>query len=397
MRKRSFGRIAKLPSKRYRARYTGPDARLHNAPTTFDSRMDAEAWLADERRLIASGAWTPPNERDAARRRAEAHRVSNTFPAYADGWFGGRHDLRPTTRASYYTAIERHLKPAFGELPLSEITTATVRVWFNSYGNRTPTARAHAYQVLSSIMSQAEDDDLIHRNPCRIRGGGRVKVNREPEVLTLTELIALTDAMPPRHQALTLICGLCGLRFGEATALRRRDVDLARGLLQVRQGAFRVSGAKLVGPPKTAAAVRDVAMPTVAVDALRIHMRDAVGDRRNDLVFPGSDGKPLAPTALYGRTSRKERRNGKTYLKNAYGFFAAREAIGRPELQWHDLRRTAATLGAQSGATVREMQSRLGHTTPAMALLYQAATAARDRAIAERLQLAVEEMAKKRA
>lgn len=60
MRKRSFGRIAKLPSKRYRARYTGPDACLHNAPTTFDSRMDAEAWLADERRLIASGAWTPP-------------------------------------------------------------------------------------------------------------------------------------------------------------------------------------------------------------------------------------------------------------------------------------------------------------------------------------------------
>lgn len=396
MSKRSFGRIARLPSKRYRARYTGPDARLHNAPTTFEARIDAEAWLTDERRLIASGAWLAPGERDAERRRAEARRLSNTFPAYVDAWFTGRHDLRPTTRASYQTAIELHLKPAFGDLPLSEITTAAVRVWFNSYGTRTPTARAHAYQVLSSIMSQAVDDELIHRNPCRIRGGGRVVVNREPEVLTLTELIALAEAMPPRHQALTLISGLCGLRFGEAAGLRRRDVDLARGLLQVRQGAIRVPGEKLLGPPKTAAAVRDVAMPSVAADALRIHMGGAAGGRRGDLVFPGSDGKPLAPTALYGRTARKERRNGRTYLKNAYGFFAAREAIGRPELHWHDLRRTAATLGAQSGGTVREMQSRLGHTTPAMALLYQAATAERDRAIAERLQLAVEEMTAKR-
>ena len=64
----------------------------------------------------------------------------------------------------------------------------------------------------------------------------------------------------------------------------------------------------------------------------------------------------------------------------------AREVIGKPGLQWHDLRRTAATLGAQAGATVREMQSRLGHSTPTMALDLQGATAEQDRRIADLLQ-----------
>ncbi len=389
MAKRSFGSISRLPSKRYRARYTGPDTKWHNAPTTFDTRIDSEAWLADERRLIASGAWRPPTDRAAARARAEEARRLSTFGVYADAWFKGRHDLRPATRTSYRTSIELHLKPTFGDLPLSEITAAQVRSWFASYGDRTPTARAHAYQVLSAILAQAEDDDLVQRNPCRIRSGGKVSVQREPEVLGLAELFALADAMPEQHRALTLICGFGGLRFGEVAGLRLRDVDLTHGVLRVRQGAFRTKGDKQVGPPKTPAGVRDVAIPQIAVEALKAHLQRWPVEGRNGLLFPGRDGKPLAASTLYGRTARVERRGGTSFRKSAYGFFAAREAIGRPDLLWHDLRRTAATLGGRSGATVREMQSRLGHTTPDMALRYQVATAERDQAIAARLQDAV--------
>lgn len=394
MAKRSFGSISRLASKRYRARYTGPDARWHNAPNTFTTRLDAEAWLVDERRLLDANTWTSPTARRESQRLAEAHRVGNTFGAFARTWLAARHDLRPTTRASYTTAITRHLEPVFGATPLTEITTLAVREWFATYGDRTPTARAHAYQVLSAILSQAEDDELIRRNPCRIRAGGRTTVLREPEVLTLPELMALAQAMPPQHRALTLVCGLCGLRFGEAVALRRRDLDLDAGVLRVRQGAIRIKGALVAGPPKTAAAVRDVAMPALVVTAIRDHLTTTAPTTvaRDDLIFPGRDGQFMAATTLYGGIARTERRGGNTYQKGAYGFFAAREAIGRPRLHWHDLRRTAATLGAQSGASVREMQHRLGHTTPAMALHYQAATADRDRIIADRLQEAVDRL-----
>lgn len=388
-RRRGFGQLRRLPSKRWQAFYTGPDAKLHYAAVTFDTAEDGEAWLAGERRLITTDTWTSPAKRAEAAAAADAARRTNTFAFYARTWLESRHDLRPTTRASYTSALERHLIPAFGATPIDALTADAVRTWFASYGTRTPTARAHAYQLLSSIMSQAEDDELIARTPCRIKAGGRTPVRREPEVLTLEELFALAEAMPPKHRSLTLVSGLCGLRFGEAAALRRRDVDLSAGVLHVTRTAVRANGKKETGPPKTEAGKRSVAMPATVVALLTAHFNHSPTAGPNALVFPGDDGTLLAPTALYGRASRVEKRDGRTYRKAAYGFYAAREAIGKPGLHWHDLRRTAATLGAQSGATVREMQSRLGHTTPTMALRYQAATADRDRAIAARLEATI--------
>ncbi|MCT1617655.1 tyrosine-type recombinase/integrase [Janibacter hoylei] len=396
-RRRGFGTIDPERSGRYTARYADPEGRMrttrhgntrpvfHRAPRTFDTRGDAEAWLADERRLISAGTWSPPADRQRAALLAETAREHNTFAPYARAWLAGRHELRASTRASYTTAIERHLIPTFGETHLSDITVPAVRAWFASYGDRTPTARAHAYQVLGAIMAQAEDDELITRSPVRIKAGGRSKVRREPEVLTRAELFALADAMPEKHRALTLICGLCGLRFGEAVALRRRDIDLEARTIAVARTAIRADGKKVAGPPKTAAGRRTVAMPPSVAEALREHLKSQPVSGRDALIFPGANGELLAPTALYGREARTERRGGKTYVKKAYGFFAAREAIGRPDLNWHDLRRTAATLGAQAGATVREMQHRLGHATGDMALYYQRATADRDRAIADAL------------
>lgn len=393
--RRGFGTIIETSAGRFRARYADPEGRtrvtkggnvlplLHTAAHTFETTMDAESWLSDERRMVSAGTWTPPDER----RRAAALSASSryTFERYANEWLAGRHDLRGSTRTSYRGALNRHLIPAFGPTPIDEITTAQVRAWFAGYGDKTPTARAHAYQVMSTIMRQAEDDDLITRTPCRIRAGGRTAVNREPEILTRDELYALADAMPRKHRALTLVCGMCTLRFGEAVALRRRDVNLeTRTLHVVRTATKGEDGRKVVGPPKTDAGKRAVIMPRSVADALREHLDEYPAPGRDALIFPGADGNLLSPTALYGRTARTEhRRDGKTYEKTAYGFFAAREAIGRPTLHWHDLRRTAMTLGAQAGATVRELQHRAGHTTPTMSLHYQQSTADRDRMIAD--------------
>lgn len=385
MAKRSFGQITRLPSKRYRARYTGPDMALHNGPTTFETRQDAEGWLTDERRLISGGGWISPVVRRTAANKREAERKARNFDLYARAWLDARHDLRPTTRVSYACSIERHLIPTFGSTPIDEISSEAIRTWFARYGTDSPTARAHAFAVLKSILGQAEDDELIVRNPARIKAGGRAEAKRDPQVLSLAELLALAAAMPEQHRALTLLSGFGGLRFGEAVALRRCDIDLAEGVVNIAHGMTRVNGEKKIGKPKTKAAVRKVALPRLVIKALSTHLAGAVAADRNALVFPGKDGQPLAPSALYGRSARRERRGRQTFEKAAYGFFAARDVIGRPELHWHDLRRTAATLGAQSGATVREMQHRLGHTTPAMALHYQGATEARDRTIADQL------------
>lgn len=160
----------------------------------------------------------------------------------------------------------------------------------------------------------------------RIKAGGRSRVNREPEVLTRAELFALADAMPEKHRTLTLVCGLCGLRFGEAVALRRRHVDLEDGTITVARTAICADGKKVAGPPKNAAGRRTVAMPASVTEVFRDHLRDQPVTGRDVLIFPGANGQLLAPTALYGRATRVERRGRKTYVKKAYGFFTARHS-----------------------------------------------------------------------
>jgi hypothetical protein len=120
--RRSWGKIKRLPSGRYRADYSGPDLCRHAAPVTFTSRMDAEAWLAAERRAIERDEWMSP------RLRAERHRAQGkTLAVYADDWLRTR-TLKPRTAALYRGLLDGPLA-TLGKLPIGMISAAMVRDW----------------------------------------------------------------------------------------------------------------------------------------------------------------------------------------------------------------------------------------------------------------------------
>jgi len=77
--RRGFGRIERRESGRYQAAYTGPDGRLYRAPTTFDARDDAVAWISARRAETHMEVWAP----DAAIRGA-SQRAVPTMKAYGD-------------------------------------------------------------------------------------------------------------------------------------------------------------------------------------------------------------------------------------------------------------------------------------------------------------------------
>jgi integrase len=373
--KRQFGQITRLPSKRYRARYTGPDTELHNGPSTFDTRQDAEAWLTDERRLISVGAWVSPSMRK------QAGRDRLTFGRYADAWLRDR-DLKPRTRQHYRSLLDRQLFPTFEAVALTDITPESVRAWHALTGTATPTLRAHAYGLMRTVLGTAEGDGLVASNPCHIRAGGNAKRVHKVRPLSLDELGVLVEAMPERQQAMTLLATWCALRFGELAELRRKDVDLRSGVIRVRRGVVRVDGKTIVGTPKTDSGTRDVAVPPHLLPLLKAHIGEHVAFGKDALLFPGSDGQHLAPSTLYGKAPTKTR--------PGYGFYAARMAAGRPDLRWHDLRHTGAVLAASTGATLAELMARLGHSTPGAAMRYQHAALGRDAAIARALSALVE-------
>jgi integrase len=368
--RRSFGQLRRLPSKRWQAFYTGPDTALHYAPHTFNAKMDAEAWLVDERRIITTGAWTPPDDRH------HTQITSTTLAAYAAPWLADR-SLKPRTREHYQSLLDRQIVPSLGDKPLNALTPVVIRAWHAELGTKTPTLRAHAYGLLRTILTTAVHDGLIPSNPAHIRGAGNSKRVHKIKPLTLPELEALVAAMPERLRLLVLLAAWCGLRFGELTELRRSDLDLKNGRIKIRRAVVHVDGKAIVGTPKSDAGIRDVAIPPHLIPILEAHVAEHAAFGRDGLLFPATGGGHLAPSSLYGRAPSR--------TSAGWGFYAARDAAKRPDLRFHDLRHTGAVLAAATGATLAELMARLGHSTQGAALRYQHAAADRDLEIARRL------------
>ncbi len=351
------GALRKLPSGRWQARFRGPDGTMRPAPVTFDTKLDASTWLKAQASDTAAGIWAPASA---------APRGRLTLEQYARTWLDGR-DLKPRTRALYRELLAALILPALGEATLDKISPTTVRNWHGALDASTPTRRAHAYSLLRSIYTTAVADDLVPSNPCRIRGAGAAKKKHTTTVATLGELEVIVEAMPLRLRPMVLLAAWCGLRFGELAEMRRGDLDLERGYLHVERGVTRAGGEVFVGDPKSEAGRRPVSIPPHLLPVLAEHLEQRTGPGRDALLFPARHGGHMNPSSLYAT------------------WYPARAAAGRPDLRFHDLRHTGATLAAATGATLADLMARLGHSTPSAALRYQHAAADRDQLIAAAL------------
>ena len=354
--RRQFGKLRRLPSKMWQASYLGPDGQRHNAPTTFQTKGDAEAWLAMRQAQIVEHRWRPATPVASVRALSE----------YAEVWLNGR-ELKPRTRAEYRRILDAKILPTLGPSALSAITPAKVRGWYIGLDPAHRTARAHAYALLRTLLGAAVQDELIGSNPCRIPGAGAAKRSKIIRPATVAELTVIAESMPPKYRLMVLLASWCALRYGELAELRRGDVDLTAGVIRVRRAVTWPEGKPIVGTPKSEAGARDIHVPPHLLEALRQHIADHGQPGRDGLLFPNVNGDHLHHGSLY-----------KVYKP-------ARTAAGRPDLRWHDLRHSGATWAAQSGATLAELMSRLGHSTVAAALVYQHAANGRDAEIARRL------------
>jgi integrase len=354
--KRGFGRLRQLPSRRWQAAYTGPNGRLHTAPRTYAAKVDAEGWLAAERRKIDLGTWGAVERSDAI-----------TLRGYATRWLEQR-QLRPRTKQLYESMLQRLILPELGDAKIVTLTPAKVRTWHAGLGTEHPTRNAHAYALMHAICTTAVQDEVLDANPCRIRSAMQTKRRRDVDILTPAEVDRLASKMPAPLRASVVLAAWCGLRWGETSELRRKDVSDDCATLRIRRAVTYRSGKFYVGEPKTRAGIRDVAVPPHIRPMIRAHLKNHVGGGADSLLFADDDGTHHLRADRYRVHWEK-----------------ARKAIGRPHFRVHDLRHVGAVLAAQSGATTAELMHRLGHGTPAMALRYQHVAEGRDAEIAERL------------
>jgi integrase len=353
MSKRRFGRIRRLPSGRWQARYPGPDGIDRPAPDTFDNKTDAGIWLTLKEAEIRQGDWIDPDGGDVL--------VSN----YAATWIDERPGLRPKTLLIYRGLLRKHIAPYFANVTVAEVTLARVRRWRKKLldSGVSEVTAAKAYRLLRAVFNTALDDGLIKRNPCRIKGADRENSPERP-VLTVAQVYALADAIGLRYRALVLLAAFTSLRWAELAALTPADIDLdARTLRVTRQLDYHRKGYGF-GPPKSKAGVRTVSFPELIVPDLQEHLRWVPS--RVSFVFCTSTGTPL-------RHSNFRRRV----------WLPALAVVGLDGVHFHDLRHTGNQMTADAGANLRELMARMGQDSERAALIYLHSSAERQRALAD--------------
>lgn len=367
-----FGNIRKLKSGNYQVRYTAPDGERYSAPHTFKQKGFASAFLAREKTLIDSGNWTPPHVRKA---KVEASGV--TVDEYFERVLKrratrARKPLAATTVDLYRKQYRLEIADTFGAMPVKDVTKTVVAAWWDEPTDKL-SQKGKAYEMMRSVFKDAVDDELITKNPWAVAGAGKPAPKAKGVVLSPQELKAYLEAVKPHYRLMMMLSALSGLRSGEVRGLRVCDIDLEQQTLSVNVAVTRHKSEDggytyKLAAPKTQAGIRTLAIPSMCLEPLKqvVERRKTFGDEA--LLFPARDGvTPMNSSTL------NDAHNG------------AKAASGHWDLKLHDLRRTAATLSAQEGATIAELMRMLGHTTPTVAMIYQRATDERERLRASRV------------
>ena len=293
-----------------------------------------------------------------------------TLAVYASDWLTSRRpSLAPRTFEVYAGALQRHIVPALGHYQLSKITPKVVRGWWNALTDPdrqietvdgrfvdAPLASAtaaKAYRLLKQILDAAVREKAIGENPCQIRGAA-VERSRERDVVPIDKVFELAAAVPDRYRALVLLAAFTGLRLGELRALRRCDVDVDAGTVRVTESISELQSGKLLRKSvKTEAGRRTVTIPEAVRFDVDVHLAQFVDADPDASVI-------TSPTGGQFRASNFSR-----------SWNEARIRCGLQDLRFHDLRHTANTLAAVSGASRRELMSRGGWASTRAAARYE--------------------------
>jgi integrase len=172
-------------------------------------------------------------------------------------------DLKARTREEYERHLRLHVYRQLGHHAIGSLTAGHIRSWraglvAAGVGRSTVTK---TYRILHAVLATAVDDDLIRRNPCRIKGAGQHKTEERPTV-TLDQVFAIARAIQPRYRLLVLLATFAQLRYGELVALQRRGIDLATMELRVRQATAEMAdGSQVDDDPESAARKRPISLP----------------------------------------------------------------------------------------------------------------------------------------
>lgn len=339
----------------WRVRYRTPDKRS-TQKRGFRRKVDAERFANKVEVSKMTGEYIAPSLGKAT--------VGELGPAWLERQRG---HMKPSGYRTVESAWRLHVVPRWAPRRIADIRYTDVQAWIAELSAKlSASTTTTAYSVLARILDDAVRDRLLASNPAR-----GVKLPKRPPrrntYLTPGQLEMLADESG-RYRSLVLLLGVGGLRWGEAAALRVRDVNFLKRRIDLHRNAVQVGTTFAVGSLKSNKN-RTVVLPPFVIEALS---ETARGKAPDDLLWPSRSGSYLGPPSmvkswLSGAVARcqkaadearaVESKNGGEPITPAF-----------PRVTAHDLRHTAASLAISAGANPKVVQRMLGHASAAMTL-----------------------------
>jgi integrase len=334
----SIRRHPKIPT-RWQVRYRDPANRQRSK--NFTRKVDADKFATGVETDKNRGDWMDPQAGQA------------TFRVYADRWMALRPDLAQSSLDRDRSYLDSMILPTFGDQPVMTIRTSLIDEWMAGLDKATSTKRK-ALAIVRNVLEVARTDGAIRTNPAADANRPKVTAKRPPRqgrALTDLELGAVLEAaekVDPSNATMVHLMARCGLRVGEAIALRHDDVDLRAGVLRIDESMTRKEGARPLKGRVSTNEGRTVPLPHDVRQRLALHIAAQNVRSAEGWLFLNTRGRHLS----YSNWRRR------TWLPLV-------ELAGIGGVNPHDLRHTCATrLFLVDRWGPGEVQAFLGHRSP---------------------------------
>jgi integrase len=367
--KRSFGYIRKLPSGRYQASYVAPDGKRYFGPGSYRARKDANQWISNRQVEIQNESWVEPQGLRKPTNPKVNETSSKTLASVLEEFLAKKltknaKPLRENTK-DFYRRVAKSALASFEHVPLSSITKEQVDEWYlKRVSESKVTSASKGYKLLNMIMKWAIKEKIVQHNPCEIEGAQSATTGKPVGYPLPEEVRAISMHMPPELKFAVLLGSYAGLRYGELTELRRKDVLFyfedgeEHFKLSVHRGVTYFNKSFHVGPPKSKMGIRTIEVHSSLIRELREHLSRFVGDDSESLLFPAQDGGWLRHDSFI-RPWRKA--------------IKAAGLEGRGIVP-HSMRHFGATQMVTAGATLAELKKWLGDSSTEAVSRYLHAT-----------------------